>query len=122
MALPLDRAVLYTASVLLFGLRMNFAFTVQRIAKKIKSNYRVLSDHLRCQNAQWFWLYGASILSVIAGSIVYRNLTVWFLNGDYRKLKDAEITRLSGRLKFQMGLYAVLFVSLLVFAFFRIDS
>lgn len=102
---------------------MTFALTIQRIAKVLAADYRVLWDYLGTRmKPEWVWRYGVSTISVIGGLIVYRNLAFWLYSGSYGKLKNPNITQLSGSLKFQVRLYLAVYVLLLVFAFIRISS
>jgi hypothetical protein len=123
MRIPIDLAVLYTAAFLLLALRMNSALTVQRIAKILAADYRVLWDYLGGRlKPEWIWLFGVSTFTVIGGLIIYRNLASWLFTGSYGKLKNPKIAQLSGSLKLQVRIYCVIYALLLVFALLRINS
>jgi len=118
----IDRSVLFTAGILLLALRIQFAYTLQRIVQKLRSKYPILSDDLGRPIPALALGIWVSVLFLFLASLQYQRLTNWFIRGTYRKLNDEEITRLARRLKSYGLIYAVGYTVLLGYAVVRLNG
>ncbi len=114
-----NQPIASTLGFLIFVFWLGLADSVQRIARRIKDSYPLLWDELGLPDSISFsWLLGPTISTfLLAGR---PEIVRWLVTGRFKNLRDAELTKYVGRLKFFFSIFTATVVTSVLYAGFQV--